>query len=86
LGRKVGQQQLQQQPQAERNIAPSELWENTGVAEPHHFYAAPALALGESLDAAPVAPSPSLLYSRSEFFKGVKGNLGSDILFPSDSL
>jgi hypothetical protein len=47
----------------------------TSVAEPHHFYAAPA-----------PAPAPTLLYSRSNIFKGVKGNIRSDILFSSDSL
>jgi hypothetical protein len=35
------------------------------VAEPHHFYAAPAPAPGENFDAAPApaAPAPTLLYS-----------------------
>jgi hypothetical protein len=51
------------------------------VAEPHHFYAAPAP--GENFDA---APAPTLLYLRSKFFKGVKGNIRSNILFSSDSL
>jgi hypothetical protein len=55
----------------------------SSVAEPHHFYAAP----GETFDAAPAtpapdpAPAPTLLYSRSKFFKGVKGNIRSDIFF-----
>jgi hypothetical protein len=49
------------------------------VAEPRHFYA--ALALGENFDAAPAAPAPTLLYSRSKFLKGIKGNKRFDILF-----
>jgi hypothetical protein len=32
----------------------------TSVAEPHHFYAAPAPATGKNFDAAP-APAPTLL-------------------------
>jgi hypothetical protein len=36
------------------------------VAEPHHFYAAPAP--GENFDAAP-APAPNLLYSKAKFLK-----------------
>jgi hypothetical protein len=51
------------------------------VAEPHHFYAAPAP--GENFDA---APAPTLLYCRSKNFKGVKGNISFNILFSSDSL
>jgi hypothetical protein len=35
------------------------------VAEPHHFYGAPAP--DENFDAAP-APSPTLLYSKAKFF------------------
>jgi hypothetical protein len=57
------------------------------VTEQHHFYAAPAL--GENFDMAPVpaAPAPTLLYSRSKFFQGVKRtNIRSNILFSSDSL
>jgi hypothetical protein len=40
------------------------------VAEPHHFYAAPAP--GENIDAAPAAPAapaPTLLYSKAKFLK-----------------
>jgi hypothetical protein len=39
------------------------------VAEPHHFYAAPAP--GENFDAAPAAPAPALtlLYSKAKIFK-----------------
>jgi hypothetical protein len=44
------------------------------VAEPHHFYAAPAP--GENFDAAPApmapapaAPTPTLLYSKAKFLK-----------------
>jgi hypothetical protein len=33
----------------------------TSVAEPHHFYAAPAP--GKIFDAAPAAAAPTLLYS-----------------------
>jgi hypothetical protein len=59
----------------------------SSVAEPHHFFAAPAP--GENFYAAPAtpspAPAPTLLY-RSKIFKGVKGNIRSDNLFSSDSL
>jgi hypothetical protein len=40
------------------------------VAEPHHFYAAPAL--GENFDAALAAPAPTLLYSQAKFLKRTK--------------
>jgi hypothetical protein len=43
----------------------------TSVAEPHHFYAAPARAPGENFDAAP-APAPTLLYSKAKFLKRTK--------------
>jgi hypothetical protein len=39
------------------------------VAEPHHFYAAPAP--GKNFDAAP-APTPTLLYSKAKFLKRTK--------------
>jgi hypothetical protein len=39
------------------------------VAEPHHFYAAPAP--GKNFDAAP-APAPTLLYIKEKFLKGSK--------------
>jgi hypothetical protein len=50
----------------------------TSVAEPHHFYAAPAP--GKNFDPAPAclasapaclasAPAPTLLYSKAKFFK-----------------
>jgi hypothetical protein len=45
----------------------------TSVAEPYHFYAAPAP--GENFDAAPalapaaLAPAPTLLYSQAKFLK-----------------
>jgi hypothetical protein len=39
------------------------------VAEPHHFYAAPAP--DKNFDAAP-APAPSLLYGKAKFLKGTK--------------
>jgi hypothetical protein len=46
----------------------------TSVAEPHHFYAAPAP--GENFDAAPApaapAPAPTLLYSKAKFLKLTK--------------
>jgi hypothetical protein len=47
----------------------------TSVAEPHHFYAAPAL--GKNFDAAPAAPAapapaPTLLYSKTKFLKRTK--------------
>jgi hypothetical protein len=47
-----------------------------GVAEPHHFYAAPAP--GENFDA---ASAPTLLYIKTKHFKGIKVNIRSDILF-----
>jgi hypothetical protein len=40
------------------------------VAEPHHFYAAPAP--GKNFDAAPAAPAPTLLYSKTKFLKRTK--------------
>jgi hypothetical protein len=40
------------------------------VAEQHHFYAAPAP--DKNFDAAPVAPAPTLLYSKTKFFKQTK--------------
>jgi hypothetical protein len=40
-------------------------YEKTSVAEPHHFYAAPAP--GENFDAAPAAPAPTLLHSKANF-------------------
>jgi hypothetical protein len=39
------------------------------VAEPHHFYAAPAP--GKNFDAAP-APAPTLQYSKEKFLKRTK--------------
>jgi hypothetical protein len=43
----------------------------SSVAEPHHFYAAPAP--GKNFDAAPdpadPAPAPTLLYSKATFLK-----------------
>jgi hypothetical protein len=43
----------------------------TSVAEPHHFYAAPAS--GKNFDAAPaLAPAPTLLYSKAKFLKRTK--------------
>jgi hypothetical protein len=50
--------------------------EESSVAEPHHFYAAPAP--GKNLDAAPApaplapAPAPTLLYSKAKFLKRTK--------------
>jgi hypothetical protein len=41
----------------------------TSVAEPHHFYAAPAPAPGENFEA---APAPTLLYSKAKFLKRTK--------------
>jgi hypothetical protein len=42
------------------------------VAEPHHFYAAPAP--GKNFDAAPAAPAPAptLLYRKTKFLKQTK--------------
>jgi hypothetical protein len=44
----------------------------SSVAEPHHFYAAPAP--GENFDAAPApaTPAPTLLYSKAKFLKLTK--------------
>jgi hypothetical protein len=42
---------------------------SSSVAEPHHFYAAPAPAPGKNFDAAPAAPAPTLLYSKAKLFK-----------------
>jgi hypothetical protein len=46
----------------------------TSVAEPHHFYAAPAP--GKNFDAAPApaspAPAPTLLYSKEKILKRTK--------------
>jgi hypothetical protein len=41
----------------------------SSVAEPHHFYAAPAP--GKNFDGAPApaAPAPTLLYSKAKFLK-----------------
>jgi hypothetical protein len=43
----------------------------TSVAEPHHFYAAPAPGKNFDLSPAPAAPAPSptLLYSKAKIFK-----------------
>jgi hypothetical protein len=45
--------------------------DKTSVAEPHHFYAAPAP--GKNFDAAPApaapAPAPTLLYSKAKILK-----------------
>jgi hypothetical protein len=44
---------------------------STSVAEPHHFYAAPAQ--GKNFYAAPAqAPAPTLLYSKAKFSKRTK--------------
>jgi hypothetical protein len=45
---------------------------STSVAEPHHFYAAPAP--GVNFDTAPAAPAPAptLLYSKAKFLKRTK--------------
>jgi hypothetical protein len=47
-------------------------WLLISVAEPHHFYAAPAP--GENFDAAPApaAPAPTLLYGKAKFLKRTK--------------
>jgi hypothetical protein len=47
---------------------------DSSVAEPHHFYAAPAPAPGENFDAAPAAPAPAptLQYSKAKFLKRTK--------------
>jgi hypothetical protein len=42
----------------------------SSVAEPHHFYAAPAP--GTNFDAAPAAPAPPLLYIKAKFLKRTK--------------
>jgi hypothetical protein len=43
----------------------------SSVAEPHHFYVAPAPATGKNFDAAP-ALAPTLLYSKAKFLKLTK--------------
>jgi hypothetical protein len=48
------------------NVLQSDV-QQSSVAEPHHFYAAPAP--GENFDAAPAAPAPTLLYSKAKFLK-----------------
>jgi hypothetical protein len=40
------------------------------VAEPHHFYAAPAP--GKNFDAALAAPAPTLLYRKAKFLRLTK--------------
>jgi hypothetical protein len=47
---------------------------HNSVAEPHHFYAAPAPALApsENFDAAPAPAAPTLLYSKATFLKRTK--------------
>jgi hypothetical protein len=52
-----------------KNLLPS-----SSVAEPHHFYAAPAPC--ENFDAAPVAPAlvHTLLYNEAKFFNELKFN------------
>jgi hypothetical protein len=44
----------------------------SSVAEPHHFYAAPAP--GENFEKAPAAaaPAPTLLYGEAKFLKRTK--------------
>jgi hypothetical protein len=49
------------------------------TVKPHHFYAAPTP--GENFGAAPAAPAPTLLYSKSKFLKGIRVNIMYDILF-----
>jgi hypothetical protein len=44
----------------------------SSVAEPHHFYAAPAPALDKNFDAAPVAPASTLQYSKTKFLNPTK--------------
>jgi hypothetical protein len=47
---------------------------SSSVAEPHHFYAAPAS--GKNFDAAQAAPAPApiLLYSKANFLKMKKND------------
>jgi hypothetical protein len=46
------------------------------VAEPHHFYVAPAPSPGKKFYAAPAqaapAPAPTLLYGKAKFLKQTK--------------
>jgi hypothetical protein len=49
------------------NLLKAALLETTSVAEPHHFYAAPAP--GENFDA---APAPTLQYSKAKFLNELK--------------
>jgi hypothetical protein len=52
-------------------VSQSNMFAKSSVAEPDHFYAAPAP--GENFDAAPApatpAPAPTLLYSKAKFLK-----------------
>jgi hypothetical protein len=41
------------------------------VAEPHHFYAAPAPDENFDEALAPAAHAPTLLYSKTNIFKGI---------------
>jgi hypothetical protein len=41
----------------------------SSVAEPHHFYAAPATGKNFGAAPAPAAPAPTLLYSKAKFLK-----------------
>jgi hypothetical protein len=54
------------------------------VAEPHHFYAAPAL--GKIFDAAPAAPAPTLLYSKTKFLNELKFEHMLKLPCPYDSV
>jgi hypothetical protein len=56
----------------------------SSVAEPHHFYAAPAP--NTNFDAALVAPVPTLLYNKPNFKNKPKLAKGLRLLFDSASL
>jgi hypothetical protein len=55
----------------------------TSVAEPHHFYAAPAP--GKNFDAAP-APAPTLLYLKTKILKRTKVYTHVETFFSYDSV
>jgi hypothetical protein len=55
----------------------------SSVAEPHHFYAAPAP--GKIFDAAP-APAPTLMYSKAEFLNTLKFKQIIKLSFSYDSV
>jgi hypothetical protein len=58
--------------------------QKTSVAEPHHLYAAPTP--GINFDAAPAAPAPTLLYSKTKFLNKLKFKHMLKLSCPYDSV